>query len=225
MKSRNCWQNSAEKKTLRNTFRIRTAWITAAGVASIMVLTFLFYCAAGSESIKPVEQPTDAVSKAETEYDPLADPRDKTVLEETTPEQGPAETSQENFEWAKVDSFMKARDVSDSISMIYRVQLFASQYYTEAQYEQQIAEDVFSDSVYVLYDLPYYKVMLGNATSEVKGKRLLYNARALGYYNSWLVESAPDSIYYRTLYVQDSLRNMNKPDSIPETATPGEIDE
>lgn len=210
---------------MKNTFRLRKTWITAAGIISVSVLTLLIYCAAGSQSIKPAEQPTDAVSKAETDYDPLADPRDKAVLEETIPEQGSVEASKENFEWARVDSFMRAKEITDSINMIYRVQLFASQYYTEARYEQQIAEDVFSDSVYVLYDLPYYKVLLGNAISETQGKRLLYNARALGYYNSWLVELPPDSIYYRNLYVQDSLRNLNKPDSIPETTTPGEINE
>jgi hypothetical protein len=225
MISKNYWPNSVEIRNLKNTFRLRNTWITTAAIIAISVLTLLIYCAAGTETGEPADQPSDAVSMAETEYDALGDPRDKAVLEEAPPVENEIEASQDNFEWAKLDSFMRAKDVTDSVNTIYRVQLFASQYYTEAQYERQIADEVFSDSVYVVYDLPYYKVLLGNATSEDQGKRLLYNARALGYYNSWLVESQPDSIYYRKLYVQDSLQSLNKPDSIPVTEKPQEQDE
>lgn len=210
---------------MRNIYRLRKTWMTAAGIISVLAIVLLTYCAAGTEKSKPGEQQPDALSRVEGEYDALADPRDKAVLEETADEEGQIEASKDNFEWARVDSFMRAKEVTDSVNMIYRVQLFASQYYTEAQYEHQIAEEVFSDSVYVLYDLPYYKVLLGNATTEDQGKRLLYNARALGYYNSWLVESAPDSIYYRNLYIQDSLQSRNRPDTIPEIETPQELDE
>jgi len=98
------------------------------------------------------------------------------------------------------------------------VQLFASQYYSEAKYEQQIAREIFTDSVFILYDVPYYKVLIGNAETEKAGRRLLNRARAFGYNSSWLIKSPPDSLYFRlhavqdTIAVEDSLSELELPD-------------
>jgi hypothetical protein len=175
------------------------------------------YCGAATEKEKVEEIPEGEVYRAEQEYDPLGDPRDRRILESTDMEPQEIPESEDDFNWAKVDSFLQAQEKIDSSLTIYRIQLFASQYYTEARYEQQIAQEVFSDTVFIKYDLPYYKVFLGNAESEREGRRLLYNARSLGYYNSWLIESPPDSIYYRMLYIKDSIATQDSLLKVQET--------
>jgi hypothetical protein len=182
----------------------------------IIAISFFIGCSASRQE-KAETEPTDAVALAENSFDPLGDPRDRTVLEiegertgdekalETAARGGVDQTADDDFNWAQVDSFLKAQNLVDSSLTIYRVQLYASQYYTEANYELQIAREIFSDTVLIKYDLPYYKVLLGNTTNEREGRSLLQNARSLGYSNSWLIESAPDSIYYRILFVEDSI--------------------
>jgi hypothetical protein len=214
-------------KNLKNICKLRKysgLTVTAALIGSIVVL---MYCGAATEKEKVEEIPAGEIYRAEQEYDPLGDPRDRRILEsvEIEPQEIPA--SDDDFNWAKVDSFLQAQEKIDSSLTIYRIQLFASQYYTEARYEQQIAQEVFSDTVFIKYDLPYYKVLLGNAESEREGRRLLYNARSLGYYNSWLIESPPDSIYYRMLYIEDSIATQDslmKARELEETGSEPEIE-
>lgn len=188
-------------------FRKHTGLIAALVLAGL--ITVLLYCGAATEKEKIEEIPAGEIYRAEQEYDPLGDPRDRRILESAEVEPEALPESKDDFNWAKVDSFLQAQEKIDSSLTIYRIQLFASQYYTEARYEQQIAQEVFDDTVFIKYDLPYYKVLLGNARSEIEGRRLLYNARSLGYYNSWLIESPPDSIYFRMLYIEDSIATQD----------------
>ncbi len=190
---------------MKNIFKLgKHSDFFAAAILAGMVMMLVF-CSAATEKDELDKVPPGEIYVAEQDYDPLGDPRDRTILESAEEELERAPEEQDEFNWAKVDSFLQAQQEIDSSLTIYRIQLFASQYYTEARYEQQIAQEVFSDSVFIKYDLPYYKVLLGNAESERAGRRLLYRARSLGYYNSWLIESPPDSIYFRMLYIQDSI--------------------
>jgi hypothetical protein len=200
---------------LRNIYKWKRAFAVVCGIIIIVLLIGSLSCSLLPKRARQARV-ADELTKAEEEYDPLKDPRDKIILEQ--PEQteaAPPIAKQDDFNWARVDSFMQAQNLEDSTLTVYRIQLFASQYYTEAHYELQIAEKVFVDSVFMKYELPYYKVLLGNTTDENAGRRLLSQARALGYANSWLIESEPDSIYYRALFIADSIAAL---DSLKETS-------
>ncbi len=125
------------------------------------------------------------------------------VIPEKTEITTPENVSQ--LDWATIDSLRRLNPKIDSVRTIYRVQLFASQYYSEAGYEREVAEEIFDQPVYLVYEVPYYKLLMGNCTDLSSGERLLRRARSLGYENGWLVESPPDSIYYKTLMLPDSL--------------------
>jgi hypothetical protein len=191
-------------KNLKNIYRLPNTLLF--GIFAIACIALLITACGATSQKGKTPTPEDAIGKTEADYDPLADSRDKKILE-TIEVTTPAEEikQKDDFNWSQVDSFMQAQHLEDSILTIYRIQLFASQYYTEANYELQIANEVFNDSVFIKYDLPYYKVLLGNTTIERRGRRMLSTARSLGYYNSWLIESPPDSIYYRFLFVKDSI--------------------
>ncbi len=204
---------------MRNIYKSDRAVVVVCGIIIIALLSVGLSCSMLPKRARQARA-ADDLTKAEEEYDPLADPRDKIILEQPEQTQAAPQTAQpDDFNWARVDSFMQAQNLVDSTLTVYRIQLFASQYYTEANYELQIAEQVFSDSVFLKYELPYYKVLLGNTTDENMGRRLLSHARALGYANSWLIESEPDSIYYRTLFIADSIAALDSLRETPEAET------
>ncbi len=132
--------------------------------------------------------------------------KDTFIVPERIPER--TETvggSGSQLDWATIDSLRRLNPEIDSVKILYRVQLFASQYYSEAGYEKEVAEEIFDEPVYLVYEVPYYKILMGNCTDQTAGERLLRRARSLGYENGWLVQSSPDSIYYESLMPPDSL--------------------
>lgn len=133
--------------------------------------------------------------------------KDKFIVPERTPER--AETASgaggSQLDWATIDSLRRLNPEIDSVTTLYRVQLFASQYFSEAGFEKEIAEEMFDEPIYLVYEVPYYKLLAGNCTELSAGERLLRRVRSLGYENGWLVQSAPDSIYYESLMPPDSL--------------------
>ncbi len=146
---------------------------------------------------------------------------------EKVPEEAGGRVTQRGIDWQTIDSLRRAGEGIDSVSTIYRVQLYASQYYSEASYEKEIAADVFEEPLYLKYEVPYYKILLGNETKQEAGRRLLSTARSLGYDNAWLVQSPPDSIYYDFI-MPDSLKvtaDSLSADSIAVDTTSAEYEE
>ncbi|MFH1893382.1 MAG: SPOR domain-containing protein [Candidatus Zixiibacteriota bacterium] len=126
-------------------------------------------------------------------------PEDSFRVPERVPDDASGRISSGGIDWHTLDSLKQMDPTVDSVTAVYRVQLFASQYFTDAGFEKEIAEDTFNEPVYLLYDVPYYKVLMGNCTSREVGERLLSKARSLGYDNGWLVQFPPDSLYYMTI--------------------------
>jgi hypothetical protein len=122
------------------------------------------------------------------------------------------DTSAASSDSRVADSILKPAKAARIPKTIYRVQLFASQYYSEAVLERDVANDVFDEPVFLFYDSPYYKVSVGNCVQRKEGEALLGRARTLGYKDSWLTEGAPDSLYF------DSPRKPDiSPPSVPST--------
>ncbi len=137
-------------------------------------------------------------------------PADGFRVPERISESAGARVAAEQIDWQLVDSLRRLGPEVDSVTTIYRVQLFASQYYSEAVEEKGYAEYSFDEPVYIVYDVPYYKILMGNCSTGECGRRLLENARSFGYSDGWLVESPPDSLYYKFILPSDSL---GSPDS------------
>jgi len=136
---------------------------------------------------------------------PLDLDKDYFRVPEKAPEEVGGRVVQQGIDWQTIDSLRRAGQAIDSVTTIFRVQLYASQYFSEANYEREIAADIFEEPLYLMYEVPYYKLLLGNKTKPEEGRRLLSTARSLGYENAWLVQSPPDSIYYDFI-MPDSLK-------------------
>lgn len=145
---------------------------------------------------EPLADSSIAVIDFDTEY---------FLVPEKIPEKTGTHARRAQVDWETIDSLRRANPEVDSVTSIFRVQLFASQYYSEAGFQKEIAEATFDDPVYLVYDVPYYKVLMGNYTSRVAGERRLRHAHSYGFENGWLVESPPDSIYYESVLPPDSV--------------------
>lgn len=71
--------------------------------------------------------------------------------------------------------------------IIFRVQIFASKSFDEAQEFAAEIESLFPEGVFVEYQVPYYKVRLGEFFDPDEGETFLGEVKELGFKKAWLV--------------------------------------
>jgi hypothetical protein len=76
----------------------------------------------------------------------------------------------------------------------FRIQIFASGNIDEATAAQRVLRNKVSDSVYVVYDPPVYKVRVGDYASRLEANQRLTRIVNAGYDDAWVVA---DKIYLR----------------------------
>jgi hypothetical protein len=72
-------------------------------------------------------------------------------------------------------------------SVIFRIQVFASKSFDEAQEFARQIEPLFVDGVFVEYQMPYYKVRVGEFYYPEDGEIFLEDVKQMGFKNAWLV--------------------------------------
>lgn len=70
---------------------------------------------------------------------------------------------------------------------LYRVQIFTSRTYGPAVREQSIASEIFDKKVALDYEVPYYKVRLGDFDNRRQAEDYLFIAKDAGYDSAWVV--------------------------------------
>lgn len=70
---------------------------------------------------------------------------------------------------------------------VFRIQLLTSNQFSEASFARKVAEELFSDTIEVAYDAPYYKLRVGQFLSRQEAERQLPRAQSLGYPNALVV--------------------------------------
>ena len=127
-------------------------------------------------------------------FDPLGLPQDRQIVPKAHPQVGAIEGR-----GALVDVVPEVRDsvqgptvqIPASVDTLngqaYRVQLFTSKVYGEARQEVAVAEEIFDRSVYLDYEVPYYKVRVGSFGSREKAEEYQQMAKTAGYRNAWVV--------------------------------------
>ncbi len=127
-------------------------------------------------------------------YDPLEFPRDREIIPVKYPNTGSIRGS-----GALIDADMDPSDssyhVADSLpiaidsinNQVFRVQLYTSKQYGEARKAVVVAEEIFDQPVYLDYEVPYYKVRVGNYASRDDADEYQPRVRAAGYRNAWVV--------------------------------------
>ena len=114
-------------------------------------------------------------------------PSDADVIPEKYPLLAAIDTSE-----AAGNSFAGVPDkVNDSLIgqfETFRIQLYSSNTYGPATREMGIAREVFDQTVHLDYEVPYYKVRVGDFADREGAEAYLPAAIEAGYSNAWIVK-------------------------------------
>ena len=135
----------------------------------------------------------DRRTTAENRFDPLGFPGDGAVItgqgkssqravqpdHEVAPPDNPDQSSSPTG--GQIDSAIAQSTV------VFRVQVFASKSFDEAQQFASDIEQLFPEGVFVEYQTPYYKVRVGEFYDPDEGEAFLDFVKQLGFKNAWLV--------------------------------------
>lgn len=161
------------------------------------------------------------------QFDPLATPADRVVVPEAYPatagltdkKGGPADP------WAVIARSRDSLSLPDKPAEVFRVQIFTSRLYAEANREKTIAEEVFDLPIYLDYEVPYYKLRVGDFARREEAEAMLSGMKALGYQNAWVARMV---VRIKEIPVYDQLDEPILPEipsdsaSPPDSTSPGE---
>lgn len=89
---------------------------------------------------------------------------------------------------AGIDSTRALSNLPKGFQESYRIQLFTSKIYGPALKEYNIATQVFDERVWMDYDVPYYKVRVGDFATREKAEKYLSTVKVAGYDAAWVVK-------------------------------------
>lgn len=161
-------------------------------LSAILLLIGLIACQPPPNS--GLERPAGETSDIDQRgFDPLELPRDKEIIPRKYPRTGDIEGSATLIA-AKDDDDTDAALVinlplpTDTIqSQVFRVQLLTSKAYSESRHAVSVAEEIFDQLVYLDYEVPYYKVRVGDFGSRELAVEYQMKAKAAGYPSCWVV--------------------------------------
>jgi hypothetical protein len=138
--------------------------------------------------------PPPGESTEQRRFDPLDLPQDEEVVPLKYPQSGDIHgkvdtaESESPFYESTSSYFVGLPDAIDTLNnQAFRVQIFTSKLYGEARQMMTIAEEIFDRIVFLDYEVPYFKVRVGNFALREEAEDYLPKVKTAGYTNAWLV--------------------------------------
>ncbi|MCK4606604.1 MAG: SPOR domain-containing protein [candidate division Zixibacteria bacterium] len=161
---------------------------------SLFCLSLCIGCG-GSRGVGKEEPPhSDEAPPALTRFDPLELRQDREIVPARYPHSGAVRSQGGDIGMDEPDSTVPSATSTLFIDRIdrlnnqsFRIQIFTSKLYGEAQYARMIAEEIFDRTVYLDYEVPYFKVRVGSFADRDTAETYQQRARAAGYANAWVV--------------------------------------
>ncbi len=165
----------------------------------IILLAALTLTSCALRRVGPQETKPEEKTQSGPPFDPLATATDRAIVPEEYPVVS-ARPVQASDSMATLANMNPAANDTTAVepSEVYRVQIFTSRLYTEASREKAIAEEIFNLPVYLDYEVPYYKLRVGDFTTRGEAEDMLPEIKAIGYRNAWVarvilrVQEAPE---------------------------------
>lgn len=101
----------------------------------------------------------------------------------------PADDSTQNLDGENPITIISAEDAVLAGDRVYRIQLFTAKEYGPAVREKNVAVEVFDKPVTMDYEVPYYKIRVGNFSTRDEAEEYLPAAREAGYKTAWVVRA------------------------------------
>jgi len=131
-------------------------------------------------------RPTETGDGAGSTYDPIGMPEDAEIVPEKYPIPAKADTPAARDTVAAMSA--ESGDSLIGLFETYRIQLFTSSTYGPAARELEIADEVFDQKVHLDYEVPYYKIRVGDFADREEAETYLPAAMEAGYKNAWIVK-------------------------------------
>jgi hypothetical protein len=171
----------------------------------VVLLVTTSLAAEKSAPAKPVVSQSPAKVRG---IDPLSLPADQILITSITPQT------------ASIGAVVGTSAGTGRSTVVFRVQILTSQGFGEARKAAQVAGEIFDQPVHVDYEIPNFKVRVGDFADRGAAEEYRRTAQQLGYSNCWvvpvtigIVEASP--LYDSLLAPIDSLR---KADSVAKEA-------
>jgi hypothetical protein len=137
----------------------------------------------------------DKRTRAERRFDPLGFPGDSAIITGQKPlsdrysgfEQITSSSEQKEIPFPVSDSITVSE--SDTSLVLFRVQIFASKSLDEAQQFASEIEVLFPEGVFIEYQIPYYKVRVGEFYDPEEGEDFLEHVKQMGFKKAWLTRA------------------------------------
>jgi hypothetical protein len=166
----------------------------------VCMMAFITGCR-GSFERPGEEETTGEEAPAKPEYDPMGLPADYDNVPDKYPLMAVRDSSSQPD--AFPSSFGIAADSGAVPYESYRIQLFTSKTYGPAVRELDIAREVFDREVFLDYEVPYYKVRIGDFRNREAAEKYLPAAKEAGYRDAWVVRVATNVRQLESIYDKD----------------------
>jgi hypothetical protein len=168
----------------------------------LLLLVLVSGCSLRPPSYKGMDEGKPDDTKVEMKFDPLGLPQDTitvTVANSAAEKKLLATIVKTDSSSSSVTK--TSGSVVDSLNhQVYRVQLLMVDSYSDARKAFAIAEEIFDQPVSLNYDLPYYKVRVGEFATKAQADQYLARAKTAGYDKAWVVLANIDVKEIKPLY-------------------------
>ncbi len=155
-----------------------------AGICSIFAFVLMVTISAfgaDKKPSKPAVTPRPAPPVAAPSVDPLGLPADLELITTKSPQAGVIGTGT-----PKTGEATAAGTVKGS-TLVFRVQLYTAQGFADARKAAQVAEEIFDQPVHIDYEIPNFKVRVGDFAMREDANDYRRLAQSMGYANPWVV--------------------------------------
>ena len=127
-------------------------------------------------------------------YDPLELEEDRQVVPRVSPNENEILAGSTGEKAAITEpsdpgwNYLSPLEQIDTLnSQAYRVQILTTKVYGEASSARRVAEEIFDRPVFMDYEVPYFKLRVGNFSDRDAAESYQTKAKAAGYANAWVV--------------------------------------
>ncbi|MFH1686069.1 MAG: SPOR domain-containing protein [bacterium] len=164
-----------------------------------MVIAWVAWSCRGPEGDHGPGDESAVTIPEDLRFDPLEMPADREVVPAAHPRSGQVGVPAGGSDVVPKPGSAAAADAAGLLDtaglhgQIFRVQLLATQLYGEAQQTRRTAEEIFDRPVHVDYEVPYFKVRVGDFADRDEAEEYLMTAKSAGYSKAWvaMVNIAP----------------------------------
>jgi hypothetical protein len=180
-------------KILRSFYEMRLF-----SVVIVILALMIASCGVRRVGTPPPEENTGAAAPI---FDPLGTPQDREIVPEVHPVVAAAlPDSNDSLVQPPDLTYLQFDSASAAVAPteVYRVQIFTSRLYSEAARERTLAEEIFNLPIYLDYEVPYYKLRVGDFQTRDEAENMVPEIKNIGYRNAWVarvvlrVQEAPE---------------------------------